>query len=80
MQLLLDAATGFISIEQNEVVKVLTVVSVAGVPPVLIAGVYGMNFQHMPELAWRWGYPYAIAAMVASTVLPVLWFKWRDWL
>ncbi len=80
VQLLLDAATGFISIEQNEVVKVLTVVSVAGVPPVLIAGVYGMNFQHMPELAWQWGYPYAIAAMVASTVLPVLWFKWRDWL
>ena len=80
VQLLLDAATGFISIEQNEVVKVLTVVSVAGVPPVLIAGVYGMNFQHMPELAWKYGYPYAIVAMVASTVLPVLWFKWRDWL
>ncbi len=80
VQLLLDAATGFISIEQNEVVKVLTVVSVAGVPPVLIAGVYGMNFQHMPELAWRWGYPYAIVAMVVSTVLPVIWFKWRDWL
>ena len=80
VQLLLDAATGFISIEQNEVVKVLTVVSVAGVPPVLIAGVYGMNFQHMPELAWRYGYPYAIVAMVVSTVLPVIWFKWRDWL
>jgi len=80
VQLLLDAATGFISIEQNEVVKVLTVVSVAGVPPVLIAGVYGMNFQHMPELAWRWGYPYAIVAMIASTVIPVIWFKWRDWL
>jgi len=80
VQLLLDAATGFISIEQNEVVKVLTVVSVAGVPPVLVAGVYGMNFQHMPELAWRLGYPYALALMLASTILPVLWFKWRDWL
>lgn len=80
VQLLLDAATGFISIEQNEVVKVLTVVSVAGVPPVLIAGVYGMNFQHMPELAWPWGYPFALLLMVASTIIPVIWFKWRDWL
>lgn len=80
VQLLLDAATGFISIEQNDVVKVLTVVSVAGVPPVLIAGVYGMNFKYMPELAWPWGYPFALALMVASTILPVLWFKWRDWL
>lgn len=80
VQLLLDAATGFISIEQNDVVKVLTVVSVAGVPPVLIAGVYGMNFHNMPELAWPWGYPFALVLMVASTVLPILWFKWRDWL
>jgi magnesium transporter len=80
VQLLLDAATGFISIEQNDVVKVLTVVSVAGVPPVLIAGVYGMNFHVMPELAWTWGYPFALVLMVASTILPVLWFKWRDWL
>lgn len=80
VQLLLDAATGFISIEQNDVVKVLTVVSVAGVPPVLIAGVYGMNFHDMPELGWSWGYPFAMALMVVSTILPVIWFKWRDWL
>lgn len=80
VQLLLDAATGFISIEQNDVVKVLTVVSVAGVPPVLIAGVYGMNFHDMPELGWHWGYPAALILMVASTILPVWWFKWRDWL
>jgi magnesium transporter len=80
VQLLLDAATGFISIEQNDVVKVLTVVSVAGVPPVLVAGVYGMNFHIMPELGWTWGYPFALVLMVASTILPVLWFKWRDWL
>jgi len=80
VQLLLDAATGFISIEQNEVVKVLTVVSVAGVPPVLVAGVYGMNFQHIPELTWHYGYLYAWVLMITVTVLPVLWFKWRDWL
>ena len=80
VQLLLDAATGFISMEQNDVVKVLTVVSVAGVPPVLVAGVYGMNFKYMPELAWPWGYPFALALMLATTVVPVLWFKWRDWI
>lgn len=80
VQLLLDAANSFISMEQNDVVKVLTVVSVAGVPPVLVAGVYGMNFKYMPELAWPWGYPFAIALMIATTVFPVLWFKWRDWI
>jgi magnesium transporter len=80
IQFLLDAAVGFISMEQNDVVKVLTVVSVAGVPPVLIAGVYGMNFHNMPELSWPWGYPFAIVLMVVSTILPVIWFKWRDWL
>jgi len=80
VQLLLDAATGFISIEQNDVVKVLTVASVAGVPPVLVVGIYGMNFHYMPELAWSWGYPFALALIVFSTILPVLWFRWRDWL
>jgi magnesium transporter len=80
IQFLLDAATGFISIAQNDVVKVLTVVSVAGVPPVLIVGIYGMNFHYMPELSWPWGYPFAMALVVLSTIIPVLWFKWRDWL
>lgn len=80
VSLLLDAAAGFISIEQNEVVKVLTVASVAGVPPVLIAGIYGMNFKHMPELDWTIGYPLALLAMLVTTLLPILWFKWRDWL
>lgn len=80
IQLLQDAAAGFISIEQNDVVKVLTVVSVVGVPPVLVVGVYGMNFKVMPELAWHYGYPYALALCVLSAVLPLLWFKWRDWI
>ena len=80
VSLLLDAATGFISIEQNDVVKVLTVVSVAGVPPVVIAGIYGMNFKYMPELDWHTGYPLALLVMLVTTALPVLWFKWRDWL
>ncbi|WP_419826595.1 magnesium transporter CorA family protein [Sphingomonas sp.] len=80
VSMLLDAANAFISIEQNDVVKVLTVASVAGVPPVLIAGVYGMNFKYMPELDWHLGYPLAVALMVVTTLLPIAWFKWRDWL
>lgn len=80
IQLLQDAATGFISIEQNDVFKVLTVVSVVGVPPVLVVGIYGMNFKYMPELSWRLGYPYALALCLASVIVPLLWFKWRDWI
>jgi len=80
VQFLLDATLGFISIEQNEIVKTLTVVSVVGVPPVLIAGIYGMNFKNMPELNWSLGYPFAVALIVASALLPVAWFKWRGWM
>ncbi|HEY4184216.1 MAG TPA: magnesium transporter CorA family protein [Polyangia bacterium] len=80
VQFLLDATLGFISIEQNDVVKTLTVVSVVGVPPVLIAGIYGMNFKYMPELGWTFGYPYALALMLVSALLPLAWFKWRGWL
>ena len=80
VQFLLDATLGFISIEQNDVVKTLTVVSVVGVPPVVIAGIYGMNFHHMPELDWTFGYPISIGLMIASALLPLAWFKWRGWL
>ena len=80
VQLLQDAASGFISIEQNDVVKVLTVASVVGVPPVLIVGIYGMNFKYIPELSWRYGYPYALLLCVISAAVPLLWFKWRNWL
>lgn len=80
VQFLLDATLGFISMEQNDVVKTLTVVSVVGVPPVLIAGIYGMNFKQMPELNWSFGYPLAIGLMVVSALLPLAWFKWRGWL
>lgn len=79
IQLLQDAATAFISIEQNDVVKVLTVASVVGIPPVLVVGVYGMNFHFMPELSWQFGYPFAILLCLLSGVIPLLWFKWRDW-
>jgi magnesium transporter len=80
VQLLQDAASAIISIGQNEVMKVLTVASVAGVPPVLIAGIYGMNFKNMPELNWPWGYGFGLALIVISTVIPLIWFKLRDWI
>jgi magnesium transporter len=80
VQFLLDATLGFINIEQNDIVKVLTVVSVVGVPPVLIAGIYGMNFKGMPEYDWAFGYPYSLALMVVSALIPLAWFKWRGWM
>jgi magnesium transporter len=78
-QFLLDAILGFINTEQNEIFKVLTIVSVVGIPPTLIASMYGMNFHNMPELAWRWGYPYGLALIALSTLVPVVWFKRRGW-
>ena len=79
VQLLLDATLGLINVEQNDIIKVLTIVSVVGVPPTLVASMYGMNFKYMPELAWDWGYPYGLALILLSAVAPILWFKWRGW-
>jgi magnesium transporter len=79
VQLLLDATLGLINVEQNNIIKVLTIVSVVGVPPTLVASIYGMNFKAMPELDWSWGYPYGLAMIALSAVLPLLWFKWRGW-
>ncbi len=76
---LLDASLGLISVEQNQIFKVLAVFSAVLMPPTLIAGVYGMNFAHMPELAWRGGYPFALALMAAAMVAPLLWFKRKGW-
>jgi magnesium transporter len=80
VQLLLDATLGLINIEQNNIIKVLTIVSVIGIPPTLIASMYGMNFKNMPELDWSWGYPYALALIVLSAILPIAWFRWRGWI
>jgi magnesium transporter len=77
---LLDAALGLINIEQNGIIKFFSVVAVVFLPPTLVASIYGMNFDVMPELHWVFGYPFALALMVASAVLPVLWFKQRGWL
>ncbi len=79
VQFLLDATLGLINIEQNNIMKVLTVVSVVGVPPVLIAGIYGMNFKQIPELDWAWGYPYSLVLMFVSALIPLFWLKRRGW-
>jgi magnesium transporter len=77
---LLDAVLGLINVEQMNVVKTFTVVSVAMMPPTLIASIYGMNFQHMPELEWPIAYPLALLAMVASAIGPVWYFRRKGWL
>ena len=80
VQFLLDATLGFINIEQNNNIKILTVVSIVGIPPTLIASIYGMNFKHIPELSWSFGYWYALGLMAATVVLPMIWFWRRGWL
>jgi magnesium transporter len=80
MQFLLDATLGLINNTQNNIIKVLTVVSVVGVPPTLVASIYGMNFKDMPELSWNYGYPYGLTLIVLSAVIPLIWFKLRGWL
>lgn len=79
VQFLLDAILGFISIQQNDIFKILTIVSVVGIPPTLVAGIYGMNFKYMPELNWIGGYPFGLALIVLSALIPLAWFKWRNW-
>lgn len=77
---LLDASLGLINLQQNRIIKIFTVAATVFLPPTLIASVYGMNFQAMPELAWSLGYPFALLLMVASAVLPIWFFKRRGWL
>ena len=77
---LMDATVGFININQNKIIKIFSVASVALLPPTLIASVYGMNFQFMPELQWSFGYGYAVLLMVASAVVPMWYVRKRGWL
>ncbi|HLP98389.1 MAG TPA: magnesium/cobalt transporter CorA [Sideroxyarcus sp.] len=77
---LMNTTVGFININQNKIVRLFSVVSVALLPPTLIASVYGMNFQFMPELGWKFGYPFALLLMLLSVGVP-FWFFWRKgWL
>ena len=77
---LMDATVGFININQNKIIKIFSVASVALLPPTLIASIYGMNFQFMPELRQPWGYPLALALMAASVVAPFIYFRRKGWL
>ena len=76
---LLDATLGMINIEQNGIIKIFSVASVALMPPTLIASIYGMNFKHMPELGWPFGYPMAIGLMLVSAIVPFLYFRRKGW-
>jgi magnesium transporter len=80
IQFMLDAVLGLINLEQNNIIKIFSVVAVMFLPPTLIASIYGMNFHFMPELDRHWGYPLALVAMVASAVVPYLYFRRRGWL
>ena len=77
---LMDATVGFININQNKIIKIFSVASVALLPPTLIASVYGMNFKFMPELDWSLGYPFALGLMVCSALVPMWYFRRRGWL
>ena len=78
---LMDAIVGFININQNKIIKIFSVASVAFLPPTLIASIYGMNFRSwFPELDWAYGYPFALALMLASAIAPFVYFRRRGWL
>ncbi|MGB6907686.1 MAG: magnesium/cobalt transporter CorA [Methyloceanibacter sp.] len=77
---LLDATLGMINIEQNNIIKIFSVAAVVFLPPTLVASVYGMNFEYMPELHWLLGYPFAMLLMILFAVLPYLYFKRKGWL
>jgi magnesium transporter len=80
IQLLLDAVLGFINIQQNEMFKVLTIVSVVGVPPTILVGIWGMNFKHMPELNWQYGYGIALGIIASVCLTLYVLFKKSGWL
>ncbi|MGB4347332.1 MAG: magnesium/cobalt transporter CorA [Burkholderiaceae bacterium] len=77
---LMDATVGFININQNKIIKIFSVASVAFLPPTLIASIYGMNFKWLPELNWDLGYPLALLLMLASAITPFWYFRRRGWL
>lgn len=76
----LDAMLGVVNLEQNNIIKLFSVMAVVLMPPTLIASIYGMNFKLMPELEWQHGYEFALIAMVLAAVLPYFLFKWKKWL
>jgi magnesium transporter len=79
LQFLLDAVLGFINNDQNDIMKVLTIVSVVTIPPMILAGMWGMNFKSIPEYDWPHGYAFALTMLTISVIVPLLWFKWKKW-
>ena len=77
---ILDATLGMISIEQNQIIKLFSVMAVVLLPPTLVASVYGMNFKHMPELEWPLGYPMALLFMAVAAIGPIIYFRRKGWL
>jgi magnesium transporter len=80
IQFLLDATLGLVNLEQNNIIKLFSVMAVIFMPPTLIASIYGMNFKLIPELDWHFGYPMALGMMVLAGVLPYVFFRWKRWL
>jgi magnesium transporter len=75
MTFLLESTLGLINIQQNQIIKIFTIASVLFLPPTLIASIYGMNFEHMPELKQPWAYPAVLVLLVLSAVAPIIYFK-----
>jgi magnesium transporter len=81
MQFVLDATLGMVSLEQNRIVKIFSVLAVIFMPPTLVASIYGMNFRKgMWELDWEYGYVTALGLMLLAAIVPYLFFKWKRWL
>jgi len=80
LDFLLNAALGFINIEQNKIIKIFSIVAVVFMPPTVIASIFGMNFHYMPELSWTWGYPLSLVSMMVAGLAPYVYFKRKGWL
>jgi magnesium transporter len=80
LEFLQNTYLGLIDLEQNRIVKIFTVVSLIFLPPTLLASIWGMNFEQMPELHWKWGYPVALALIVLSSLLTLFIFRRKKWL
>jgi magnesium transporter len=78
-QLLLDATVGLTNVDQNNIFRILTIVSVVGIPPTFFASMWGMNFKHIPEYNWTYGYEFGLFVIALSAIIPIIWFKWRGW-
>ena len=72
--------SAIINVEQNAIIKIFSIASVVFLPPTLVASVYGMNFNVMPELQWSYGYPLAVIVMLVSAIIPFIFFRWKGWL